>query len=231
MASIEKVKILVVGDSGVGKSSLVHLIAHSEAINNPSWTIGSSVEVKLHEYKEGTPFQKTYFIEMWDVGGSNSHQNTRHIFYNSYHGVILVHDLTNRKSKQNLRKWLAEVLSKDNPGKKNNGWYNYDSEQFIDNPVPVLVIGTKQDLAMEVYPPGRTKRTASIAEECGADEIYVDCRQTRSFAPGSSNAVKLSRYFDKVIEKKYQGQGGGFVSSAIDRRRLASYSNKQSHVD
>ncbi|GFS51579.1 rab-like protein 3 [Trichonephila clavipes] len=121
MASIEKVKILVVGDSGVGKSSLVYLIAHSEAITNPSWTIGCSVEVKLHEYKEGTPFQKTYFIEMWDVGGSSSHRNSRSIFYNSFHGVILVHDLTNRKSKQNLRKWLAEVLSKDSPGKKNNG--------------------------------------------------------------------------------------------------------------
>lgn len=37
-------------------------------------------------------------------------------------GVILVHDLTNRKSKQNLRKWLAEVLSKECGGKKNNGW-------------------------------------------------------------------------------------------------------------
>ncbi|KFM78104.1 Rab-like protein 3, partial [Stegodyphus mimosarum] len=77
MASIEKVKILVVGDSGVGKSSLVHLICHSEAITNPSWTIGCSVEVKLHEYKEGTPFQKTYFVELWDVGGSSSHRNSR----------------------------------------------------------------------------------------------------------------------------------------------------------
>ena len=28
-------------------------------------------------------------------------------------GIILVHDLTNRKSQQNLRKWLAEVLNKD----------------------------------------------------------------------------------------------------------------------
>ncbi|XP_035223706.1 rab-like protein 3 [Stegodyphus dumicola] len=121
MASIEKVKILVVGDSGVGKSSLVHLICHFEAITNPSWTIGCSVEVKLHEYKEGTPFQKTYFVELWDVGGSSSHRNSRAVFYNSFHGIILVHDLTNRKSKQNLRKWLAEVLWKDTSPKKNNG--------------------------------------------------------------------------------------------------------------
>ncbi|XP_015903383.2 rab-like protein 3 [Parasteatoda tepidariorum] len=231
MATIEKVKILVVGDSGVGKSSLVHLIAHSESITNPSWTIGCSVEVKLHEYKEGTPFQKTYFVEMWDIGGSSSHRNSRAVFYNSFNGIVLVHDLTNRKSKQNLRKWLAEVLSKDGSGaKKNNGWYGFDSEQFVDNQIPILVIGTKQSLVMEVYPPGRTKRTSSIADECGADEIYVDCCQARSFAPGSSNAVKLSRFFDKVIEKKYQSQGTAYISNVPDRRRLA-YNNKQSHVD
>ncbi|XP_054723839.1 rab-like protein 3 isoform X2 [Uloborus diversus] len=226
MASIEKVKILIVGDSGVGKSSLVHLICHGEAITNPSWTIGCSVE--LHEFKEGTPSQKTYFVELWDIGGSSSHRNSRTMFYNSFHGIILVHDLTNRKSKQNLRKWLAEVLSKEGTGKKNNGWYNYDSEQFVDNQFPILVIGTKQDLMMAVYPPGRTKRTSSIADECGADEIYVDCRHQRSFAPGSSNAVKLSRYLDKVIEKKYHNQGSVHV---LDRRRIASHANKQSHMD
>jgi len=231
MASIEKVKILVVGDSGVGKSSLVHLICHCNSIQNPSWTIGCSVEVKLHEYKEGTPFEKTYFVEMWDVGGSSSHRNSRAIFYNSFHGIVLVHDLTNRKSKQNLRKWLAEVLSKDGPGKKNNGWYSYDSEQFVDSQIPIVVIGTKQDLVLEVYPPGRTKRTSSISEECGADEIYVDCRQTRSFAPGSSNAVKLSRYFDKVIERKYQNMSGSHITTVLDRRRIASQSSKQSHMD
>lgn len=75
--------------SGVGKTSLVHLICHSEPINNPSWTVGCSVEVKLHEYKEGTPHQKTYFIELWDVGGSSSHRNTRCVFYNPVHGEFL----------------------------------------------------------------------------------------------------------------------------------------------
>lgn len=226
MASLEKIKILVVGDSGVGKSSVVHLICHLEPVNNPSWTIGCSVEVKLHEYKEGTPLQKTYFIEMWDIGGSNSHRNSRSVFYGSFHGVILVHDLTNRKSQQNLRKWLAEVLSKES-SKKNNGWYDYDSEQFVDNQTPILVIGTKQDLVQAVYPPGRTSRSSSLSEECGADEIYVSCREARSLAPGSSNAVKFSRFFDKVIEKKYEHQ----LSTIPDRRRFGPHSVKFTHTD
>lgn len=74
--------------TGVGKTSLSHLICEQKPIRNPSWTVGCTVEVKLHEYKEGTPNQKTYFIELWDIGGSQSHQNTRRVFYNPTHGIL-----------------------------------------------------------------------------------------------------------------------------------------------
>jgi Rab-like protein 3 len=46
-ATIERVKILVVGDSGVGKTSLVHMIAHQDVLKKTSWTIGCSVDVKV----------------------------------------------------------------------------------------------------------------------------------------------------------------------------------------
>lgn len=73
--------------TGVGKTSLTHLICHQQPISNPSWTIGCSVEVKLHEYKEGTPNQRRYFIELWDIGGSQNHKNTRSVFYNPTNGT------------------------------------------------------------------------------------------------------------------------------------------------
>lgn len=49
---------------GCGKSSLAYLIANNEILQNPPYTVGVSVEVKLHEYKEDTQFQKTFFIEV-----------------------------------------------------------------------------------------------------------------------------------------------------------------------
>ncbi|EFN61819.1 Rab-like protein 3, partial [Camponotus floridanus] len=52
------------------------------------------------------------------------------------------------------------------------------------------------------------RRSATIAEECGADEIFLDCRQIRSLAAGSSSSVKLSRFFDKVIEERYYSSRG-----------------------
>src|SRR5699024_608648 len=106
----EKIKILVLGDSGVGKSSLVHLICHSKTVTSTQWTIGCSIDVKLHQYKEGTLQNKACYIEFWDVGGSRSHSIARKIFYTSYHGIILVQDLTNRKSEHNLKNWLGQAL-------------------------------------------------------------------------------------------------------------------------
>ena len=73
--------------TGVGKTSLVHLICHGEVLGNSSWTIGCSVEVRIHEFREGTPSQRPYFVELWDVGGSGSHRNARHVFYTPVQGM------------------------------------------------------------------------------------------------------------------------------------------------
>ncbi|GAB6030386.1 hypothetical protein CHUAL_007264 [Chamberlinius hualienensis] len=230
MATCEKVKVLVVGDSGVGKSTFVHLICHCQPLCNPSWTIGCSVDIKIHEYKEGTPLQKTFFVELWDVGGSNSHCNSRSVFYSSVHGIILVHDLTNRKSEQNLRKWLTEILVKDSNAKGKSSDFEYDPEQFVESQVPILIVGTKQDLADEVRSSKFTRFVSSLSEDCGADEISLDCCQPKSLAPGSSNAVKLSRFFDKVIERRYFNKERN--QSFLDKRRYAvSNSSKMLHSD
>ncbi|XP_072019254.1 rab-like protein 3 isoform X2 [Amphiura filiformis] len=220
---LEKVRILVVGDSGVGKSSLVQLVCHSQPVLNPGWTIGASVEVKIHDYKEGTPSQKSYFAEFWDIGGSVDHATSRHIFYNPVHGIILVHDLTNRKSHSNLRRWLGEVLNKDHSNNGSSRHYSsgdYDPEQFAGSHIPVLVIGTKQD---QLDSNRQTiKQISSIAEECGADEINLDCTQARHLAPGSTNAVKLSRFLDKVIYRRYYtGVARDSPKKVIERRYFA----------
>ena len=76
-----------------------------------------SFQVKLHEFMEGTQQQKSFFVELWDVGGSHSQRNTRHVFFHTVHGIILVHDLANRKSCHNLGRWLAEV-------RKNGSFFN-----------------------------------------------------------------------------------------------------------
>ncbi|CAG8801272.1 13653_t:CDS:2, partial [Dentiscutata erythropus] len=85
-----------------GKTSLVHILCHNEALRNPTWTIGCSVDVK-----------KSYFVEFIDVGGSSKHKSVRNMFYQQINGIILVHDVSNRKSYYNLWRWIAEIIHSD----------------------------------------------------------------------------------------------------------------------
>lgn len=70
----------------------MNLVCNNKAVKNPKWTVGVTVEIKLYKYMEGTPRQRNCFIEMWDIGGSSNHKNTRDIFYNSVHGMINLND-------------------------------------------------------------------------------------------------------------------------------------------
>eukprot|EP00112_Aurelia_sp_Birch-Aquarium-sp1_P000627 Seg1058.18 transcript_id=Seg1058.18/GoldUCD/mRNA.D3Y31 product="Rab-like protein 3" protein_id=Seg1058.18/GoldUCD/D3Y31 len=208
-ASLDKVRVAVIGDSGVGKTSLVHALAHGEVLSSVPWTIGCSVEVLLYDYQQGTSSEKSMYIELWDIGGSTSHKNSRSIFYNNINGVILVHDLSNKKSYQNLRKWFSELL---NSGKQEftgvsvkseshdyNGGIEYDVEQFSGNTLPVLIVGTKLDQAPETRV---TSGYYSLAGELRAGQINLDCLQKKSFSIGSQNWDKFCSFFDKIIERK-----------------------------
>lgn len=53
MSTLDKARVLIVGDSETGKTSLAHLIAYGKPCGRPMSTIGCSTEVKLHDYKAG----------------------------------------------------------------------------------------------------------------------------------------------------------------------------------
>lgn len=80
------------------------------------------------------------------------------------------------------------------------------------------MIGTKLDIAEEKWGASWAAGTdSSLAQEVGAEELVLDCQQPRHLAPGSSNAVKLARFFDKVIERRFYARDSS--PFAQDRRR------------
>ncbi|KAI8812579.1 hypothetical protein BJ742DRAFT_24981 [Cladochytrium replicatum] len=122
-AATPSVRILVVGDRGVGKSTLINLLCHNETLRSPSWTVGCYADATIYECSNAQ-----YFIEFIEIAKS-SHPRSRQVFYRqnerdsrsdyakhglqSVHGVILVHDTNNRKSYGNLWKYASEILRTD----------------------------------------------------------------------------------------------------------------------
>lgn len=186
MSSDSSYKVVVVGNSGVGKTSLVNLIS-SNVEHLPSSTVGCMVSVVPHQFRAGSAEEKNEFIELWDIGGSAMHQKAAAVFLDGAAGAILVHDLSNMKSEDNLSQWISLLLdsSRSNslPGMSH---INLRQNVGIDDvPIPKLVVGCKLDLA-----PNR----ASMAKN---NRIYVDCN--REMVPGSTNRIILSKFFDAVI--------------------------------
>lgn len=64
----------------------------------------------MHEYKKG---KRQFFLEFWDVGGNRKYKPSRDIFYSQINGILLVFDVVNKKSYENLRKWIREIVNID----------------------------------------------------------------------------------------------------------------------
>jgi GTPase SAR1 family protein len=100
------VRILVVGEVGCGKSTLVNALCSTRRrkLQSCTTTIGCSVSVKLLS-------DSRTCIEFRDVGGHDAYKDVRSVFYTRvpYHGIMLVYDLCNPRSCAGLPHWLQEL--------------------------------------------------------------------------------------------------------------------------
>ena len=97
-------KIIIIGDTHVGKSNV--LLRFSEDIFQDSFqpTIGVDFKIKSIVF-ENTPIK----LQLWDTAGQERFRNITNSYYKGAHGIILVYDITNHSSFQNLDLWLDEV--------------------------------------------------------------------------------------------------------------------------
>jgi Rab-like protein 3 len=99
------VKILVLGDQSVGKTSLVHLLTQRQVLSSVRWTVGCEPHVLVLPSAGG----ERVFVSLFDVGGAPRFAHARDLFYDDADALLLVHDLSNRRSYSNLRRWLREL--------------------------------------------------------------------------------------------------------------------------
>jgi len=97
-------KVVVVGDGAVGKTSLI--IRYTEGHFRESYivTIGSGFAVKALNL--GGTLVK---LQLWDLAGQPHFSSVRPVFYRGSVGAILVYDVTRRETFENIPGWFREV--------------------------------------------------------------------------------------------------------------------------
>ena len=117
------IKVIVIGDSGVGKTNLIHQILDKDFQANFPATI--AVDMSLIEVRYKGSLVK---IQLWDTAGQEKYKTITSLNYKDSRGIILVYDISDHNTFLNLHKWLE------------------DSKQNINNDVKCLMIGNKSDL-------------------------------------------------------------------------------------
>lgn len=116
------IKLLLIGDSGVGKSCL--LLRFSEDSFTPSFitTIGIDFKIRTIEI-DG----KRIKLQIWDTAGQERFRTITTVYYRGAMGILLVYDVTDQKSFENIKTWFGNV------------------EQHASEDVNKILIGNKCD--------------------------------------------------------------------------------------
>ncbi|XP_013103540.1 ras-related protein Rab-35 isoform X1 [Stomoxys calcitrans] len=97
-------KLLIIGDSGVGKTSLL-LRFSDDAFNGCHiTTIGVDFKIRTLVIDE-----KRVKVQIWDTAGQERFRTITSTYYRGTHGVIVVYDVTDGGSFKNVRRWLDEI--------------------------------------------------------------------------------------------------------------------------
>jgi Ras-related protein Rab-1A len=118
------VKAIIIGDSGVGKSSLLYRFSDQDW--NPHYIATIGVDFKVMTFERGSKVVK---LQLWDTAGQERFRTITHSYYRGAHGIMLVFDVTNAESFDNIATWMKDV-----------------NRFSIDN-APMVLVGNKTDCA------------------------------------------------------------------------------------
>lgn len=97
-------KLLIIGDSGVGKSSLLMRFADNTFTGSFITTIG--VDFKIRTIMVNGERVK---LQIWDTAGQERFRTITSTYYRGTHGVLVVYDVTSGESFANVKRWLHEI--------------------------------------------------------------------------------------------------------------------------
>ncbi len=145
-------KLCLLGDGNVGKTSLVYRYIENRFSNDFKSTLGVNLlkkKITLDEKYAG----KTASLQIWDLGGQKAYRKLRKLYLEGSQGALVVFDVTAQNSFENLEDWIQSLI------------------EIRGDQVPMVIIGNKIDLEEQwVVSKEQAKR---YADKYGIDLVYT----------------------------------------------------------
>lgn len=126
-------KIIVVGDIGTGKTSLIKRYVHNIFSINYRSTIGVDFALKIINWDDNT----TIRLQLWDIAGQERFGNMTRVYYKEAVGAFVVFDITRKSTFDAVTKWKEDIDKKI-------------TFPDTDESIPVVLIANKIDLWNDV---------------------------------------------------------------------------------
>eukprot|EP01083_Nonionella_stella_P288066 980461_1 len=168
-------KMVLVGDSGVGKSCLLKRFASNDWDPKFISTIGVDFEIMTLSLLD-----KQIRLQIWDTAGQERFHNITTSYYRGAHCIMIVYDVTSNDSFNNVRKWIEAVRT------------------YANQDVAILIVGNKCDLKnkREIKWDQSLQYAQSIGCELMETSAKTNVNVEKSFKQLAQNGVKV------VLNKK-----------------------------
>ncbi|RWW24757.1 hypothetical protein BHE74_00010260 [Ensete ventricosum] len=129
-------KIVLIGDSGVGKSNILSRFTRNEFCLESKSTIGVEFATRTLQVINRRPSHcpliliegKTIKAQIWDTAGQERYRAITSAYYRGAVGALLVYDITKKQTFENVQRWLREL------------------RDHADSNIVILMVGNKADL-------------------------------------------------------------------------------------
>ncbi|XP_017286558.1 ras-related protein ORAB-1 [Kryptolebias marmoratus] len=179
-------KLLLIGDSGVGKSCLLLRFADDTYTESYISTIGVDFKIRTIDM-DG----KTVKLQIWDTAGQERFRTITSSYYRGAHGIIIVYDVTEQESFNNVKQWLDEI------------------DRYACENISRLLVGNKSDLV------SKKVVDAATAQDL-ASSLKIPFLETS--AKSSDNVEKAFLTMASEIHQRLASEGGGMQAESSQAR-------------
>ena len=160
-------KILLLGDSSVGKTCFLMRYSDNTFQEIHMSTIGLDYKLKNVQLDDGNIVK----IQIWDTAGQDRFRSITKNYYKGAHGIILIYDITSRKTYENIKNWVTQI------------------KEEVSDKVNIILVGNKID-------DEKNRKVSTEEGEKLAKEIGFDFYET-----SAKTGINIDSTFNDLVKK------------------------------